>query len=192
MLQIMHQRGRRRTRIAGQEHGRARHLVRRLLLETADQRSSGTSVGASCWQGCGCRAARSTSPAPSPPANSSGTQRALEHLEQIGGQEQLSIRTNGMISSAACHQLPLPQRPDHDEAEHAVDDHGRRDRDAIGRGERARRAEQQRPAAARRSAGSHSPAECRSGRTDPPTYARSPSAAGSRAGSPAARANRRR
>ena len=82
--------------------------------------------------------------------NSSGAQAPSSSLSRLAEKNVTSTTTSGATTSAARHSGQLPQLPDHDEGQHAVDHHGGGDRDAVGGGERARRAEHHRPAAARR------------------------------------------
>ena len=64
----------------------------------------------------------STSTAP----NSTGTQAPSNSFSRLAARNVVSTTMNGTISSAAGHEPPLPQLPDHDERQQPVDHHGGR------------------------------------------------------------------
>ena len=74
--------------------------------------------------------------------NSSGTQAPSSSLSRLAEKNVASTIDQRHHQQRRLPDRPLPQLPDHDEAQHAVDHHGGGDRDAVGGGERARGVEQ--------------------------------------------------
>ena len=142
VLEVVQERGRRKVGLAGEEHGRARHDVRQLLLE-ARQQCIERHFGAPRFLHQDIGAA--------PPGQDQQDHRgaeqqrcpgAFEQLEQVSGQERDVDHDQRSDDQHHAPERPTPQLPDHDEGQQAVDHHGGGDRDAVGGGERARRAEQ--------------------------------------------------
>ena len=143
VLEVVQQRGRRELGIAGEEHRGAGHDVRRLLLQAVQQRlERHFGLAASCWTRMRVprRQVRISITMAMP--NSSGTQAPSSSFSRLAEKNVASTMTSGTISSAACHtghchSFQITMKPSS-----AVDHHGGGDRDAVGRGERARGAEQ--------------------------------------------------
>ena len=141
VLEVVQERRRRETGLAGEEHGGAGHDVRRLLFQVRDQAferhfAAARLVGEE----------RGAAPPGQNEEHHRGTEqqrcpRALQKLEQIGGEEGEVDDDERDDHERRLPQLEPPQLPDDDEGQQAVDHHRGGDGDAIGRGERARRVE---------------------------------------------------
>ncbi len=106
---------------------------------------SSQSRSASFLRVCLDEQARAAHPGHHDEADAGGQQQrhpaALEHLEDVGGEEHLLEQQQRDQDQRRLPQRPLPVAPDDEEGEQRVDDHRRRDRDAVGGGEVRRRTE---------------------------------------------------
>ena len=152
VLEIVQQRGRREIRIAGEEHRRARHDVRRLLLQAADQRIDRHFDAARLLNQDAAAALPRDDQQHHQDAEQDRQPRALQELQQVRGQERRVDEDERHHQQRRLPPLPLPQPPDHDEAEDPVDHHRGGHRDAVGVRQLARRVGRSARATARRSA----------------------------------------
>ena len=143
VLEVVHQRRRRGIGVAGQEHGRAGHPMRRLGLELAHQPVELGLVLAR-------RLARLAEPRTQVSTRSmiataipSGSQPPSGILSMLAARKACSISSSGTISGARLPHRPAPASPDHEERHQAVDHHRRGDRQAVGCGQLAGAAEGQ-------------------------------------------------
>ncbi len=142
VLEIVQERGRRELRMAGQEHRRARHDMRRLLLEARKQRVERHLAALRLLREDVGAAAPGQDQQHHRGAEQDRRPGAFEQLEQVGREEHHVHDDERRDHGDDAPQRPMPELPDHDDGEQAVHHHGGGDRNPIGRRERTRGAEQ--------------------------------------------------
>ena len=141
VLEVVQERGGRGLGIARQEHGRALDPVRRALLQHADELDE-RHVGLARLREQDRGALH-----PGPHQEDQGARHrhrhvaADEQLRHVGAEEGEIDDEEGQHHREREAEGPAPTLPDHDDGQDRVDRHRAEDRDAIGVGEVARRAE---------------------------------------------------